>query len=111
MNTAARALTQSGLERGTLLAGLVLRRHLVVILLALAVFITGFGVVCIQDWQRRLFVKSQILVTERNQMQTQWGKLLLEQSAWSMQARIERVATTKLNMQLPNSKAIVMVQE
>lgn len=111
MNTAAKALTQSGLERATLLAGLVSRRHLLVIVLALAVFVTGFAVVYVQDWQRRLFVETQTLVTKQNHMQTQWGKLLLEQSTWSMQARIERVAATKLDMHLPASKAIVMVQE
>jgi len=111
MNTAARALAQSGIERTTLLAGLVARRHVAVLLLALAVFLTGFGVVCVQDWQRRLFVESQILVAEQNQMQTQWGKLLLEQSTWAMQARIERIATTKLGMQVPNSKSIIMVRE
>jgi cell division protein FtsL len=44
-------------------------------------------------------------------MQTEWGQLLLEQSAWSMQARIERVANVKLNMQLPTAKSVVMIQE
>lgn len=111
MNTAARALAQSGLERATLLAGLVSRRHLLVIVLAFSVFISGFAVVYVQDWQRRLFVKSQTLITKQNKMQTQWGKLLLEQSTWSMQARIEHIAATKLNMKLPASKNIIMVKE
>ncbi len=111
MNTAARTLAQLGLERASLLAGLVSRRHLFVIVLAFAVFISGFAVVYVQDWQRRLFMQSQALIIKKNQMQTQWGKLLLEQSTWSMQARIEHIAATKLNMQLPTPRNIIMVQE
>ncbi len=110
MNIAARALEQSSLERQTLLAGLVSRRHHYVLLLALAVFLSGFMVIYVKDWQRRLLADSQALTTQQNQMETNWGKLLLEQSAWTMQARIERIATTQLNMVVPDPKSIIMVQ-
>jgi cell division protein FtsL len=35
---------------------------------------------------------------------------MLEQSAWSTQSRIEKVATQKLAMQTPNQQSIVMVK-
>ena len=110
MNIAARALERSSLEQQTLLAGLVSRRHFYVILLAVAVFMSGFLVIYVKDCQRRLFVELQSLTQQQNKMQTDSGKLLLEQSAWTMQARIERIATTQLNMNMPDPKSIIMVQ-
>jgi cell division protein FtsL len=111
MNTAAKALAQSAMERSSLMAGLLPRRYLLSGLLALGVFFSGLSVIYMQDYQRRFFIESQALVSTQNQMQTEWGQLLLEQSAWSMQARIERVANVKLKMQLPSAKSVVMIQE
>ncbi len=110
MNIAARALERSTLEQHTLFAGLVSRRHFYVILLAVVVFISGFLVIYVKDCQRRLFVESQSLTQQENKMETDWGKLLLEQSAWTMQSRVERIATTQLNMNMPDPKSILMVQ-
>lgn len=111
MNTAARAINESKLEHHRLLAGLFSRQHFMVMVLALAVFVSGFAVIYTKDYQRRLYIKSQNLSAQANQMQTQWGKLLLEQSAWSMQARVEHIASTQLNMVVPAAKSIVMVAE
>jgi cell division protein FtsL len=111
MNTAARALAQSNLEHDSIFAGLFAKRHVGIILLALAVFFSGFAVIYTNDYQRRLYIQTQSLNAQANQMQTEWGKLLLEQSTWSMQARIEQIAATKLDMVLPSAQSIVMVQE
>jgi cell division protein FtsL len=110
MNVAAKALAQTGLERHTLLAGLVSRRHLSVVLLAILVFITSFAVIYVKDYQRRLYAETQSLIAQNNQIETDWGKLLLEQSTWTMQSRIERIAATQLNMVTLNPKDIIMVQ-
>lgn len=111
MNTAAKAVAASHSEYESVLGGLVSRRHFSVLLLALAVFFSGFAVIYTKDWQRRLYIESQTLSAQANQMQTEWGKLLLEQSTWSMQARIEAIATKKLDMELPAAKQVIMVQE
>ena len=110
MNIAARALEQSSLERHTLLSGLISRRHFYVIILALAVFLSGFMVIYVKDWQRRLLMESQTLTYQEDQMHTDSGKLMLEQSAWTTQSRIERIATTQLNMVTLDPKSIVMVK-
>lgn len=111
MNTAARALAESNVEHDTVFAGLFSKRHFSIMLLALAVFMSGFMVIYSKDYQRRLYIESQSLNAQANQMQTEWGKLLLEQSTWAMQARVEHIATTKLNMVVPSAKSVVMVQE
>ena len=111
MNTAARAIAESNVEHESLLGGLVSRQHVTILLLAVAVFFSGFAVIYAKDWQRRLYIQTQNIAAQSNQLQTEWGKLLLEQSTWSMQARIEGIATNKLNMVVPTAKQIVMVQE
>ena len=111
MNTAAKAIAEQGIEIDSVLGGLISRRHFYVIVLAFTVFFTGFGVVFMKNKQRELFVQTQKLTNQANNMQTTWGRLLLEQSTFAMQARIERIATDKLNMQMPAAKNIIMVKE
>lgn len=110
MNKAAQALNQSRSENHTLMGGLVASHHSKLLFLALTVFLSGFGVVYMKDVNRRYFVESQSLTKHANELETEWGQLMLEQSAWSTQSRIEKVATQKLNMQTPVQQSIVMVK-
>ena len=110
MNKAAQALNQSRTENHTLMGGLVSHHHLRLLLLALAVFLSGFGVVYMKDVNRRYFVESQSLTKHANELETEWGQLMLEQSAWSTQSRIEKVASEKLSMKAPVQQSIVMVK-
>jgi cell division protein FtsL len=111
VNTAAKAAFESHHEHESLLGGLFTRSHFTIVLLALMVFVSGFSVIYAKDWQRRLYIQSQNTTAQANQLQTEWGKLLLEQSTWSMQARVESIASHKLDMVMPAAKQIVMVQE
>ena len=110
MNSAAQTLSQTYSDRKTLTAGLFGHGHKKVLLLAVAIFFSCFFVVYIKDINRRLFVESQILTRDQNKFQTEYGQLLLEQSTWATQARIEKIATTKLNMQIPLQQKIVLVK-
>ena len=78
--------------------------------LAILVFISAMGVVYVTDLNRRLFINDQQLQAQNAEEQTQWGKLVLEQSTWSTQARVQRIAQTQLNMELPTPSQIVMVK-
>jgi cell division protein FtsL len=40
----------------------------------------------------------------------EWGQLQLEQSTWAMPARVEKVASMKLQMQLPKSAQIQFIR-
>jgi cell division protein FtsL len=58
---------------------------------------------------RELFVELERLSARRDNLEIEWGQLQLEQSAWSSNAFVERVASTKLHMAMPPPKDIEIV--
>ena len=58
---------------------------------------------------RELFVQREQLDGRRDNLEIEWGQLQLEQSAWSSNAFVERVASTKLHMAMPAPKDIEIV--
>jgi cell division protein FtsL len=111
MNTAALSSGNGNILGSHVLGGLMAGSSTRVIFLGLSVFLSCIAVVYVKDINRRLSVQSQMITTQENALKVEGDKLLLEQSAWSMQARIERIATADLDMQLPNPNAVVMVRE
>lgn len=83
--------------------------HIAVSLLFLGVFALAVGVVYMKDLNRRLFIQYQGLQQMQQQYDVDWGKLLLEQSAWSTQARVQDLATHDLNMVMPSRHSISLV--
>lgn len=86
--------------------------HAVVLGLALGVTASALAVVYSQHRSRALFVELQRLEQEQAELDTQWGRLELEQSTWATQGRIERLAREQLNMRLPDfeREEIVVLQ-
>ena len=82
----------------------------VVALLAVAVFLSALALIDARHQNRVLFEQTQLLRAERDQLNVQWGQLLLEQSTWSTHAYIEQSATQKLGMHTPVSPEILVVQ-
>ncbi len=70
--------------------------------LALAVTASALAVVYSQHRSRALFVELQRLERAQAELDTQWGRLELEQSTWSTRGRIERIARERLQMRLPD---------
>lgn len=71
------------------------------------VLVSTLGVVSVTYESRTLF---SALETTRNQQRNeleQWGKLLLEESAFSAPSRVERIAREELNMILPEVGDVV----
>lgn len=81
----------------------------VVALLLLVVLLSAFAVVDARHENRVLFAQLQQLRQQRDALNVEWGQLLLEQSTWSTHARIEQVATQKLDMTLPQHVEIVVL--
>lgn len=52
----------------------------------------------------------QQLEQEENQLQTEWGQLLLEEGAWSTPARIEQIATERLGMRIPDVNDVEVIR-
>jgi cell division protein FtsL len=80
------------------------------LLLAASVFVSAIGVVYSIHQSRKLFVQLQTLQAQRDEMDVEWGRLQLEQSTWATDARIEALASSKLDMIIPAPSAIVMVK-
>ena len=58
---------------------------------------------------RELFVELEQLNAGRDELEAEWGRLQLEQSAWSTYAYVERIADAKLHMRIPASREIETV--
>jgi len=58
---------------------------------------------------RELFVELERLSSARDELDADWGRLQLEASAWSTYAFVERVASERLHMTIPDSRDIEIV--
>jgi cell division protein FtsL len=59
---------------------------------------------------RELFVELERLSSSRrDELDAEWGRLQLEASAWSTYAFVERVASERLHMSIPDSRDIEIV--
>lgn len=80
------------------------------LLLAIIVLLSGLAVIYLADINRRLAISVEEATNAQNQLHLDWGKLLLEQSTWATQARVQSIAAQQLGMQTPASNQIVMVK-
>lgn len=79
-----------------------------VVLLA-AVVAVSLAVVALRHESRVLFGQLQTLRAEHDALNTEWGQLLLEEGTWSEHRRIEQMARTKLDMNIPGRDQIVVI--
>ena len=87
------------------------KRAMLPALLTLLVLASAIEVVYVSHMNRRDFGKYQQLLAKRDELQTEWGQLLLEQNALAAYARVEHIATKRLNMRVPKGDDIIMVQQ
>nr|WP_245904567.1 cell division protein FtsL [Halomonas lactosivorans] len=85
-------------------------RLLLVMGLLLACLVNALAVINASHQTRMQYVELQQLERERDQLQTEWGQLLLEESAWSSPARIERLAVERLEMRLPDVGEVEVIR-
>ncbi|TXR51991.1 cell division protein FtsL [Reinekea thalattae] len=63
---------------------------------------TTFQIVAVTYQTRHQFASLEQMRDQLRAMQEEWGKLLLEESAFSSPSRVERIAREELNMVLPD---------
>ncbi|MGH8264876.1 MAG: cell division protein FtsL [Steroidobacteraceae bacterium] len=80
-------------------------------LLWVSVLVSAAGVIYAKHRARALFVELQTLNRERDDLETEWGQLQLEQSAWSTHGFVERVANAKLSMDIPAPAEVKVVRQ
>ncbi|MGD9152359.1 MAG: cell division protein FtsL [Gammaproteobacteria bacterium] len=88
---------------------LAVKNYTITIVLTVALLISSFGVICVQNINRQLTNKLQILQTENINLRNQWSQLLLEKSTWDTATRIEQIARHKLNMTMPKTQQILII--
>jgi cell division protein FtsL len=111
MNAAARLVHQNAVSRHLVLAYFLTRKQAVVFMLAAAVAFSALAVVYVTHSSRILYAAYQHNLSEKNHLFVERGQLLLERGTWMMQARIQKIAETKLGMVMPDHKSVVIVHE
>jgi cell division protein FtsL len=75
-------------------------------LLWVAVLGSAAGSIYFKHRQRELFIQLERLNASRDELEAEWGRLQLEQSAWSTYAYVENVADARLHMHIPASREV-----
>ena len=81
------------------------------VFVVITVIVLSLVVINLRHHSRLLVTELQQLKSERDSMNIEWGKLLLEEGAWSQHQRIEVTAKTKLGMALPSRNQLVIVSD
>ncbi|MFW0094424.1 MAG: cell division protein FtsL [Coxiella endosymbiont of Haemaphysalis qinghaiensis] len=108
MNTATRCIVAENCKKRSCTLQIT-KLGILVVFSLIALLYSAFSIVYVKDLNRRLFIQYQVLQREKAEEIIQWGKLLLEQSTWSAQFRIQQVAQRRLEMQIPTAKEVILV--
>jgi cell division protein FtsL len=84
--------------------------RLVIALLVVANVVSGVAVVFARHEHRQLFIELTKLERGRDELNIDFGRLQLEQATWAESNRIDQVARTRLGMQFPETRDIVVVR-
>jgi cell division protein FtsL len=78
-------------------------------LLAVGVMLSALAVVYTKHNSRQLFIELEALKAQRDSLDIEWNRLLLEQATWATPTRVEMIARDRLQMTLPAPEQIVIV--
>ena len=70
--------------------------------MVLLVMISAIANVYAKHESRKSFTDLQVLTSERDRLEVEWGKLQIEQSTWSTYARVEQLARKQMHMRIPD---------
>ncbi len=69
--------------------------------LVLAIMASAIAGVYVKHESRKLFTEVQVLKSERDTMEVEWGQLQIELGTWSTYARVEQLAREEMHMRTP----------
>lgn len=75
-----------------------------------ALLASALAVISTKHEARSLFIELQGLHAERDRLDTEWGQLKLEQSAFSVHGRVEQAARSELHMVIPRPDEVLLVK-
>ncbi|MCC5797687.1 MAG: cell division protein FtsL [Methylophaga sp.] len=79
------------------------------LLMVVAVLASAVAVIYSKHTGRSEFIAMQQLENRRDQLNEEWGRLLLEQSTWTTPARVEQQARERLQMIAPANRNTVVI--
>lgn len=79
-------------------------------LLVVLIMVSAVSVITMRHNSRLHFGELQYLQQKRDALNTEWGRLLLEEGAWSQHQRVEKTAQMKLKMVQPDPSAIRIIR-
>ncbi|UFH48536.1 cell division protein FtsL [Pseudomonas sp. KNUC1026] len=79
------------------------------LLLFIGVLASSIAVAYSAHLNRQLLNTLYTQLNDRDKAQAEWGRLILEQSTWTANSRIETLATDQLKMRVPDAAEIRMV--
>lgn len=82
-----------------------------VLLLAAGVVASGIWIVEVEHRSRQLFIENEALTRELDRLQTDWGRLQIEQGTWATHSRIEALVRQRLDLTVPSGDQLVVVVE
>lgn len=85
--------------------------QLIFSMLVLILLVSCFAVSYASFETRQKYSELQKLNAERDSLDSEYEKLLLEQSAWAGYARIDEVSREQLDMRIPSGDQIVVVSK
>ncbi len=88
-----------------------IRNHSVVYILIALILMSSIAVIYTKHSTRTEFVVLQKLEKQRDQLNEEWGRLLLEESTWAQPGQIEKQASLRLNMIVPSADMLVVVKQ
>lgn len=82
-----------------------------VLVLAAGVVASGIWIVDMEHRSRQLFIEAEALNRELDRLQTDWGRLQLEQGTYATHSRIEALVRQRLQLTVPSGDQLVVVVE
>lgn len=73
------------------------------------IFASALELVLVRYETRDLFIELQGLRKQQDELDREWGQLLLEQGTWGAHGRVEDLARNRLDMTVPRQEEIVRV--
>jgi cell division protein FtsL len=79
-------------------------------MLLAGVLLSGVGVVYAKYLSRKYFVELELLRTQWEQNEIEWGRLQLEQSTLATHGRVEKTARRRLDMHIPAPQEVIVIK-
>ncbi|MFY7698503.1 MAG: cell division protein FtsL [Legionella sp.] len=108
MNAAAKVIHQSNLFSGHLSDIRLSKKLYIRLFLMFGVLLSALAIVYMTNLHRMRFSQLEHAEQVAQQLQLQWGQLLLERASLATPARVQQLASEKLGMILPENKQVIM---